>query len=98
MNERALSAAVGETSEGAGRPGGFPPGFHGAREALRACPTSGSTGASHAFGNICHYRKKLTGQEKVMLMLSIFPEILISDFLMALPPVLVIKKKKNFKK
>lgn len=45
--------------------------------------------------------EKFTEHEKVMWMLSIFPEKSISHFLMALPPVLISskeKKKKNFKK
>ena len=38
---------------------------------------------------------KFTEHEKVMLMLSIFPEMSTSYFLLALPPVLI---SKNFKK
>lgn len=44
--------------------------------------------------------EKFTEHEKVMWMLSIFPEKSISYFLMALPPVLISskEKKKNFLK
>lgn len=45
------------------------------------------------FGNVCNYRRKFTEHEKLMLILSTFPEILVSYFIMmALPPVLLSSK------
>lgn len=46
------------------------------------------------FGNICDYRRKFTQHKRVMLILNIFPEILVSCFLLALPAGLM--SSKNF--
>lgn len=43
-------------------------------------------------GDICNYRREWTEREKVTRMLSIFPEILVSYFLMPPPPALVPSK------
>lgn len=71
---------------------------------LSGCSHSGGTSPELAsparaqrprtlFGSICSDGRKFAEREHVMLMLSLFPEILISD-LMALPPLLL--SSKNF--
>lgn len=43
-------------------------------------------------GDICNYRSERTEREKATWMLSVFPEILLSYFLVPLPPALVPSK------